>query len=1124
MLRIGSTILFLSCLLHTTILAQSSSILADGKWVKMGFSEPGVYKITHNQLNEMGFVPAEIDPRNIRIYGNPGGMLPQANENDRPVDLQENAILVNGESDGIFNAEDYILFYVDEIDRVTLDENDGFQVTKNLYSDQNFYFITVAETQGKRITNTPNLGSNHPEVNWYNRIIFHENDIINLLTSGREWLGEQFTTQNVRNFQHNLPNIAPDQEVKMSLSVLAQSFGSSSMGVEVNSTNVGELSFNAIPNTQYGIKGNIRSSTFNITTNDLSSAQSLDLNLIYDQNGATNAIAYLNSYLIDVPTRLAYNGNPIHIRNRGLAQNISTFRISGATSQLMVWNVTDPVSILSQGFELSGSTMAFGAFTDNPGTYFLFDPSELPGPKVFEQVGNQDLHGEPTPDFIIVTHPDFLSQAKRLADFRSMHDGLSVLVTTVNEVYNEFSSGRQDVTAIRDFIRSKYLQDNRLKYVLLFGKGSYDFKSRIEENTNFVPTYESRNSVHPLLTYSSDDFFGFMDEDEGQWIESRAGDHLLDVGIGRIPATNVDQAEKAVDKIILYQTNQNTFGNWRSKLLFVADDGDNNRHQKDADSLSTLIDTTFAAYNIQKLYLDAFEQVRLPNGEVSPDATEALIEGVNDGALIVNFTGHGSEFGWMQEQVLTFDMIDQWNNTYNLPFLVTATCEFGRNDDPGIFSGAEKILFKNVGGAIALVTTARPVFASTNYDLNLALYGSILEQENGQYQRLGDIIRFTKNNSLRGSLNRNFILLGDPSMRLSYPDKAIELTEINGNIPSENDTIRALQQVLVKGRIMQNNAIDPSFSGTLDFVLFDKTTSKQTLGTDGDKFPYEERDRQLFRGTASVLNGEFEVAFIVPKNIDYSFGTGKMNFYAVDPSNGTDALGTAIDFVIGGTADNVTEDEIPPEIRLFLNDTTETIQQSYGPQVTFIAKLFDESGINISDQGIGQNLSLTLNDSITFNLNQHYNAEMDSYQKGILSFEIDDLPAGTNTVELKAWDIHGNSESVLQDFTVDGNTPNITVINNTPNPFKDETLFNIEHLLEGENLEVAIQILNLKGEPVTAIFKEFLSASEVLSIPWSGTNNNDQPLDKGVYIYTIKIHSKTSGKSGIKRQKLLISN
>lgn len=1089
----------------------------------MEFTSPGVYKIDHNTLNGLGFAPASVDPRNIAIYGNPGGMLPQSLAISGPSDILENAIRVVGEADGIFNENDYILFYVDEINKVDYDEvSDRFQVSKNLYSDKIYYYLTVKETDGKRLTSSQDMGANHPKIDWYHRLVFHENDETNLLTSGREWLGEQFNVQNVIIFNHSVSNLTPNQSIRLTTNVLAQSFSSSSMDIALNTTSVGELSFAPIPNTQYGIKGNIRSGDFSFPTSQISNGN-LDLRFTYDQSGANNAVAYLDNYLIDIPTDLSYNGAPLVIRSpESLDQAITTYGIS-STGDLQVWRITDPMNAQLQSSSFNNGEITFGTLSNELETFLAFDPDELPVPEVFEDISNQDLHGEPAVDFLIITHPDFLDQAERLANFRRANDQLSVLVSTVDQIYNEFSAGRQDVSALRNFIKWQYdLGD--LKYVLLFGKGSYDYKERTENNSNFVPTYESRNSIHPLLTYSSDDYFGFMENTEGQWLESSSGDHSLDIGLGRIPATTSAQAKLAIDKIILYQTDQRTFGNWRSKLVFIADDGDNNRHQKDADKLTELIDTTFVEYNVEKIYLDAYEQVRLPNGEVSPTAEEAIIDAVNDGALIVNFTGHGSESGWMQEQVLTFDLMEEWNNTFTLPFVVTATCEFGRNDDPNTFSGAENLLFKNVGGAVSMVTTARPVFSSTNFDLNLALYGSILKRESGQYQRLGDVIRFTKNNSLRGSLNRNFILLGDPSMRLSYPSKTIEVIEINGSSPTEGDTIKALQHVVVSGQVLESNSIDASFNGELNFSLFDKVNGKQTLGSDGDAFSYLERDNELFRGTGKVENGAFEIEFIVPKNIDYSFGNGKIVMYAVNDASETDALGTSINFVIGGTADNITADNIPPTIKIFVNDSTTAIQGEYDPDVTFILKLFDESGINISGNGLGQHINLSINDSVSFNLNEFYDANLDDFRFGNLFFDIDGLHPGLNSIEVKAWDTHGNSNVLLQDLYIGENSSNLTVINNQPNPFREETQFSIQHLLSGENLEVGIEIRNTNGEPVTAIFNEILRADETIAVPWSGTNNNGQKLNPGIYIYTIKIYSKTSGKSGVKRQKLIISN
>ncbi len=1072
----------------------------------------------------MGFTPANLDPRNISVFGNNGGMLPQPLSIDRPFDISENAIKVVGEEDGVFNENDYILFYVDEINEVSFDENNrSFTVKKNLYSERNYYFITVKETLGKRVTALNNLGDNHPSLDWYNQLIFHETDQVNLLSSGREWFGEQFNIQNTRSFDHEISNIQPNQELKLSISALAQSFSQSSLDINLNTTKIGELNFNAIPNTQYGVKGNIRSNSFSLSTNTVGS-NVLNLGLTYNQEGVNNAVSYLDNYLLDIPTRLTYDGSPIVLRNSAsLNQAITTYQTSSVNTSLEVWKVTDPINSQVQNYTLNNGTISFGAFSNTLEEFVIFDPNSLPEPSVFEEISNQDLHGAPPVDFIIITHRDFLPQAERLANFRRSHDQMNVLVTTVDKVYNEFSAGRQDVTALRDFAKWQY-DLGALKYLLFFGKGSYDYNDRVENNSNFIPTYESRNSIHPLLTYSSDDYFGFLETDEGEWIESSFGDHSLDIGVGRIPATTLRQANRAIDKIILYQTDSRAFGDWRSKLVFIADDGDNNRHQKDADSLSRLVDTAFGDYSVEKIYLDAYEQIRLPNGETSPSAEQAIIDAVNEGALIVNFTGHGSESGWMQEQVLTFDLMEKWNNTFTLPFVVTATCEFGRNDDPNTFSGAENLLFKDIGGAVSMVTTARPVFSSTNFDLNLALYGSILKKESGQYQRLGDIIKFTKNNSQRGSLNRNFILLGDPSMRLSYPSQTIEVLEINESTLATVDTIRALQRVIVKGQVKEGDIRDQNFNGVLNFSLLDKANNKQTLGSDGESFIYQERDSELFRGVGNIENGQFELEFIVPKNIDYSFGKGKMTMYAMNNSQEQDALGTSIDFIIGGTFEGFDTDDTPPTISLFINDSTALIEGPYSTDVQLIMKLFDESGINISSNGLGQNISLTINDSIGYNLNEFYNAELNDFRSGTLLFDLNDLAIGANKLAIKAWDVHGNSTTLNQEIMVIENSSNITVINNNPNPFREETHFLIKHLLSGENLEVGIEIRNTNGEPVNAIFKEILRAEEIISVPWSGINNNGQKLNTGIYIYTIKIYSKTSGKSGVKRQKLIISN
>lgn len=1072
----------------------------------------------------MGLEPSEIDPRNIAIFGNPGGMLPQALSQERPQDIAENPIFVQGESDGVFGQNDYILFYVDEVNETVYDpQTDEFRVIKNLYSDHVYYFLTVKAEAGFRIETKANLGDSNPEVTTTRHLLAHELDEINLLSSGREWYGEQLNAINTISFNHSVPNIASGQQVKVYSEFVTQAFVNTNLQVALNNNTLGSISFESIPNSQYAIKGNTQRATFQISSNQLSGT-SLNLAYNYNQNGANSSVAYLNKYLIDVPGNATFTGSQTKFRFTPNNNGISTFKISGAVNDLFIWDLTNPLQIVQQGFSTSNGSAIFGAFSSSVSEYQAFTPNNLPEPSDFVEISNQNLRGSGAVDFVIITSNEFKSQAQRLADFRTMEDQLSAAVFTVDQIYNEFSSGRQDVTAIRDFIKHKYDQGQVLKYVLLFGKGSYDYKNRIENNSNIVPTYESRNSIHPLLSYSSDDFFGFLDEDEGSWEESTTGDHLLNIGVGRIPAKNLQQAKRAIDKIILYQTHPNTLGEWKSKLLFVADDGDRNIHQRDADQLSTLVDTSYQQFQVRKLFLDSFEQERTPNGEFSREAEEALIDAVNEGRLIINFTGHGAEFGWMHERILTFDLMEEWQNPYKLPFLITATCEFGRNDDPNTESGAERLMFKNAGGAIGMLTTARPVFSSTNYRLNQALYGTMFKKNEGEYQRLGDVIKNTKNNSLEGSLNRNFILLGDPSMRLAYPEKEIEITEINGKTPSISDTLRALQPVLIKGVIKNGGQTDSQFNGEVVLSFFDKSQSKTTRGSENDPFQFKERDRLLFKGMATVQNGEFQLEFIIPKNINYAFGKGKIQIYGVSNTQQSEAIGSTLEFMLGGTYQNPNVDVTPPQIKIFLNDTISPISASYNQDVTAIIKFFDESGINISEAVLGQNPTLLLNDSLTFDLNGTYSAELNNFKRGTATINLSSLSPGLNQISVTARDVYGNSATTAMDFMVQAKSSFITEIKSYPNPFIDETFFSVIHDLEGENLEIIVEILNSRGQPVQNLSGEVLSAEETLVVNWDGKDANGQKLQAGIYFYTFRIISNTSGKSDFVRRKLIISN
>ena len=1109
------------------IFSQSSSVLAEGKWVKMTFSSSGIYKIDFSLLAEMGFDPNELDPRNLSIYGNRGGMLPQSNAESRSVDLEENSIFISGESDGIFNIEDYLLFYVDEINAQSFDKaSQTFNIDKNLYSNDIHYFITNKNSPGKRVPENPNLEGDFPIISTYNKLLYHEEDLYNILGSGRKWFGERFDSQNEMAFDLELVNLTSGEDIGIKISAMAQSFNSSSMIVSINNTQIGEINFNPIPNARYTIKGNEMSNSFQFPIDGISSSSSLKFT--FNKSGSSNALAYLDQFLLDIPTNIVLENKQTKFRSvASLDNSISKFAIQNLKNESVIWNITDPLNPTVQQATIMNNSGLFGDFTDELKEYLMFNPSEIQLVEAFETIDNQNLHSLNPVEFLIVTNQQFEQSALRLANFRQTSSGLNSEVVNVSDIYNEFSSGRQDVSAIRDFIRYLYQRDGKLKYVLLLGKGSYDYKDRVDGNTNLTPTYEARNSLDPLKSYSSDDFFGFLDQDEGEWIESIAGDHLLDVGIGRIPATSVSEAEIVVDKIINYQTSPQALGDWRSKLLFIADDGDFNIHQRDADQLATMVDTTYRDFNIQKLYLDAYQQEQKPNGEFSPKAKEALQNFIEEGTLILNFTGHGAETGWMQEQILTLDLIDALSNEFRLPLFVTATCEFGRNDDPSIVSGAEKTMLKNEGGAIALITTARPVFSSTNYALNQALYETILKKENGHYPRLGDVIRYTKNNSLNGSSNRNFILMGDPSMRLAYPSNEISIQSINNVTvnPNVTDTIRALEKIKISGQIESQGQRDENFNGILNLVLKDKKKTSRTIGTDSPVFEFEEDNNILFNGSATVTDGTFFIDFVVPRNIQYNWGTGKINLYATPDFGSKDAIGAKNDFLIGGTFEDPTQDNSPPVLTPFLNDSLSTQPFFVKSNATLLVKISDENGINISDSGVGQEISAVLNDSAWYNLNGYFSTIKDDFTTGWVSFPLRNLPNGKNRIVIKASDNHNNSQNSALEFIVnDANSTLITNISNYPNPFISSTTFSIAHNSAGERVELVVEIFNIKGEKITSIYDKVNSAKSTEEITWNGTNFEGAKLNKGLYIYNVILRSLESNKLYSKRQKLIISN
>ena len=634
-----------------------------------------------------------------------------------------------------------------------------------------------------------------------------------------------------------------------------------------------------------------------------------------------------------------------------------------------------------------------------------------------------------------------------------------------------------------------------------------------------VPVYESRESLLPTYSYSSDDYFGFLNDNEGDWVENNSGDYNLDIGIGRLPVDNLQQAKDVVNKLIYYSQNTKTLGKWREKISFVADDGDSNVHQSDAEKLANQTVANYPQYNVNKIYIDNYKKISFPDHEEVPGASDAIESAVNGGSLIVNYTGHGGEIGWAQEHILTIPQIQNWRNINNLPLFVTATCEFGRYDNPLVVSGAELTLINGKGGGIGLLSTTRPVYSSTNFAINTAFYNSVFTQVNGQYPRLGDIIKTTKNNSLSGINNRNFALLGDPSLQLAYPNQHIGIIKLN-NISPPTDTLRALDKVSLEGQIQDriSFSILNNFNGNLFVTVFDKDAYSTTLGQDGNApMTYKVSNRVLYSGQVSVTNGMFKCDFILPKDIDYTCGPGKINLYAQQNSI-IDAGGFLLS-TIGGTTKNLLSDNTPPVIKLFMDNLNFVSGGKTDINTTLIAKITDENGINTSQIGLGHQILAYLDNNEPIILNDYFITDIDTYQSGTLNFLFKNLSEGHHTIKLKAWDNYNNESEASINFIAIKN-PNIGLKNifaypNPFNPYIDPITFHIEQDRIGEDLEIELEIFSSQGNIINTL-SVTLNQSEGIynGLVWNGDNFNGQKVSSGLYIYRLKVISRTTGAVG----------
>jgi len=1078
------------------------SVLNSGHWIKLRIEKDGVYRLGFVDLINLGF----SEPQDIAIFGSGGKMLPQNSNGTFFDDLPEIAVWINNNA-VYFYAEGPLKWRYDSL-------NQQFVHEVHRFSTASFYFITDGSGEKKRIAaENPSTGNSNVDVNFFNNYQYHESETVNLLKSGAEWYGEEFNEETFRRFQFIMDDIDTDAWLKLSVNVLARAENESSFSLLSSGDTLQKLTMLPVnlynPSTPYA-------SVNSLNTSFPATSDTINIDITYNKpHGESTATGWLDYIRINARCHLRFNGSQMKFRDIesvGIS-NIAKYHICNAGNSAFVWNITAPENITLVLTQLNSDELSFASGSDSLKEFIIFDTANCYIPETAGVVINQDIHGTATPDLVIVTHPDFILQADLLAGTRRTSDKLDVLVITPEMVYNEFSSGSPDVTAIRNMMKmfNDRSSGSTKMYLLLLGDGSYDNKSVSSINTNFILTYQSDNSLVPVESFVTDDYFGLLDDGES------LTDGFLDIGIGRIPVKTPEEAQDVVNKIIQYYI-PSGFGSWRNRISFIADDGNDNIHMIQAESMAELVDTTFPSMNISKIFLDAFPQEDGPSGQRSQMTTEAIHNTLERGTLIFNYTGHGSETGLTAEQIITFSDILSWKNAGKLPLFMTATCEFSRFDNFMEVSGGELVLLNPAGGGIGLFTTTRLAYSTPNFILNKLFYNYIFS-DTADNQRIGDVLRLTKNNAGTTINKLNFTLLGDPSLKLARPELNVITDTINSQpVTTFTDTISQSEKVIVSGYIADHSGnITKSFSGIIYPEVYDKSETISTLGSEGSSvMNFKLQDKVLFKGKASVHNGRFTFSFIAPHDMNPDIGYGKISYYAHNISDGnalklTDAGGSYNRLLTGGISAGQDNDLKGPDIHIYIDNENFVNGGITTPDPKLIVVFSDVSGINTAGAGIGHDITMMLDENSTdmIILNDFYESELDNYQKGRIEYSLEGLKEGSHIVRLKAWDNCNNPGEAFTGFIVaESKELFIEQLFNYPNPTSGNTVFYFKHNLDGELFDVLIQVYSITGSLIKSISSQSIAEKDKLTgINWDCRDDYGNKICSGLFFYKCIINA-----------------
>jgi hypothetical protein len=1086
-----------------------NSVLSSGTWFRFPVTEDGIYKLSGQELLAAG-IPPSTDPSTIKIYGNGG--YETALSVTAPVvdDLLENAMSVNdGGTVGQLDAGDYILFYGKTTRGWSYNPaTKSFSHYINRYADVNYYWLTYGNGASKKMSQVASMTD--PSAYQPQTVagkIFREDDKVNLISSGVEWLGQPFNVGDQITYVHQLSGLDVTQPVSYKFRVGARSSGFSTFAFDEHTQRLTSV---GLPGTDFG--------TYD---NKLSAATATALQVPAFTDGRTqlkfsfsstssSSNGYIDWYEVMYARFLQAQNNQFgfHTYDTSVALR---YDVSGFTNgQLTVFDVTrfdSVVQIINP--RVSGDTCSFQLAGGSVRELYVVAEGGYKTPAGLTRMANQNLHGDTTQaSFIIITHPDFISAAQRLKSHREQptDNFLATKIVDVTKIYNEFGGGLLSPAAIRNYLR--YVNDHWQtppKYVLLFGDGHHDYKNILTPTTNWVPPWETQESFRPLSSYAVDDDYVIFNSG------NRVG-----VGLGRLAPRSLSEANTMVDKIIEYETNP-VVDPWKVRLTYVADDGPagagerNNLfiHTNDAEQISQIAPALFEK---RKIYLYDYPTIFTSAGRRKPDVNLAIVNQMNQGTVVLNFNGHGNPRVWTHEQVFVRETdFAGLSNKGKYFFLVAATCNYSHFDMLNDQSGGEILVAMPNAGAIAIFSATRPVFQGANFVLNSALDNRIFETGpagNVISERLGDAVYAIKQ-VYNSENDRKFFLLGDPTLRLAFPKKFASIDSINNLAGTQVGQLQALSTAIVKASVHDSTVNDHSnFNGTSQLAVYDANRVVQfqdslLLGTTWYKetFSYAATGSTLFRGEQSVANGSITASFVVPKDISYGNDFGRMTLYLWNASS--DGAGSTTNFRVGGTDTSAVQDQRGPKILLYIDGRGFRPGDVVSPMPVLIADLFDSSGINTSGGGVGHRLEAWLDDNAqSIDLSDYYKGKTDTYREGTVQYSLGSLPQGTHKLRLRAWDTYNNSSTEETAFDVLTSTGlRLSNVFNFPNPMQSTTVFTFEQN-QLSSIDVEVKIYTVAGRLIQSLKKTSVSDSFV-QIPWDGRDKDGDLPANGVYLYKI---------------------